>query len=46
MEGQRGTAFDLDGLGIINGEDFVADGVLTIEEEMRCGRGDSYYSGN
>ncbi len=40
VEGHGGAAFDLDGLGVINREDAVADCVLTVEKEVRRGRGD------
>src|SRR6266853_1665228 len=35
VEGERGAAFDLDGRGVIDGEDAVADLVLAVEEVVR-----------
>ena len=41
VQGNRGAAVDLDGLGVIDGEDFVADFILAVEEVVRFGRRDA-----
>ena len=41
VKGERGTAFDLDRGGVVDGEDAVADLVLAVEEDVAGRRGDA-----